>query len=78
MAQIQASAQPRELVRWRALQDVIEHHMLIPPKLACYPHIEEVIWTTVQAAVVGTLSISEALESITQQMQEIVEAQHAH
>jgi multiple sugar transport system substrate-binding protein len=76
MKQMQASAQPRELARWRALQDVIEHHMLIPPKLACYPHIEEVIWKTVQAAIIGTLPISESLQSITQKMKQIVEAQH--
>jgi len=60
----------------RALQDVIEHHMLIPPKLACYPQIEEVIWKTVQAAIIGTVPISESLQSITQKMKQIVEVQH--
>lgn len=76
MKQIQASAKPRELSRWQALEDVIEHHMLIPPKLACYPHIEEVIWKTVQAGIVGTLPVCDALQSITQQIRQIVEAQH--
>jgi multiple sugar transport system substrate-binding protein len=76
MKQIQGLAKPRELARWRALQDVIEHHMLIPPKMGCYPHIEEVIWKTVQAAIVGTLPVCDALQSITQQIRQIVEAQH--
>jgi multiple sugar transport system substrate-binding protein len=76
MKQMQASAQLRERARWKALQDVIESHMLIPPKLACYPNIEEVIWKTVQAAIVGTVPISESLQLITQKMQQIMEAQH--
>lgn len=77
MEQRQASAQPRQRARWKALQEVIEHHVLIPPTLACYPEMEEVIWKTVQAAVVGTMAVSESLESITQQMQQIGEAQYA-
>lgn len=76
MKRIQAIAQPRELSRWKALENVIEHHMLIPPKLACYPKIEEVIWKTVQAAIVGNLPISDALQSITQQVRQMIEAQH--
>lgn len=64
----------RDLARLRALETVIEHQLVIPPKLACYPSIEEAIWKTVQAAVIGTLGVSEALRSISRQMRDILDA----
>lgn len=76
MSQMQSESAPSDLARWNALAEVIEHHVLIPPKLACYPSIEEVIWKTVQSAIVGQLPIPEALGRITTQIQHILETQH--
>jgi multiple sugar transport system substrate-binding protein len=67
------TASARDLARLRAIETVIEHQLVIPPKLPCYPRIEEVIWKTVQAAVIGKLGVSDALRSISRQMRDILE-----
>jgi hypothetical protein len=77
MRTIQAESTAADLHRWKTLQDVIAGHVLIPPKLACYPLIEEVIWKTVQAAILGSIGIDAALESITQQICAIRKEHHA-
>ena len=49
-----------ELARWQTLEAAIEG-VVIPPKFARYPEVEEVLWKTVQAAMTGRLSIDAAL-----------------
>jgi multiple sugar transport system substrate-binding protein len=77
MQAIQSEATAADLKRWRMLQEVIAEHVLIPPKLACYPLIEELIWKTVQSAILGTIDIDAALKSITDQICSIREEHHA-
>ena len=73
MRKIQSVSSPRELSRWQILEGVIKEDIIIPPKFARYPEVEEVLWKTVQSAMTGHLSIDEALEQMTQQIRAIVE-----
>jgi multiple sugar transport system substrate-binding protein len=55
------------------LEQVISEHILIPPKFARYPQVEDVIWRTIQKAIVGEFEIDEALSRITAEIKMIVE-----
>lgn len=72
MSAVQAEADPAALARWKTLQSVIHEDVLIPPKFASYPRVEEVLWVTVQAALTGQLGVDQALSEITRQVREIV------
>jgi multiple sugar transport system substrate-binding protein len=72
MQQMQSEADAANSERLRMLADVISNHILIPPKFARYPEVEDVLWRTVQRAVVGHLGVEEALIHMTQQITEIV------
>ncbi len=54
------------------LEQVIAEHVLIPPKFARYPQVEEVLWRTVQRAFLGEIGIDDALKSMTEQISAIV------
>jgi len=73
MRKIQSVSSPRELSRWQILEGVIKEDIIIPPKFARYPEVEEVLWKTVQSAMTGHLGIEEALAQMTQQIRVIVE-----
>jgi maltose-binding protein MalE len=51
---------------------VIAEHILIPPKFARYPEVEEVLWRTVQKAFLGEMEIDDALDGMTGQITQIV------
>jgi multiple sugar transport system substrate-binding protein len=72
MRQVQAEATPLEKQRWETLEAVIRGDVIIPPKFARYPEVEEVLWTTVQAAMTGRLEIDAALAEMTGQIRTIV------
>ncbi len=74
MQQVLESASDSELKRWRILESVIEHSVLIPPKMECYPEIESVLWRTVQKAIVGEVGVDAALQSIVSQIAHLIEA----
>lgn len=73
---VQQEAAPTEQQRWQTLADAITS-VVIPPKFGCYPLVEEVLWKTVQAAMIGALSIADALHKMTVQIAEIVAGEHA-
>ncbi len=73
MRKIQSVSSPRELSRWRILEGVIKEDIIIPPKFARYPEVEEVLWKTVQSAMIGHLDIDDALSQMTRQIRAIVE-----
>ena len=73
MKQMQGEADEANRARLAMLEKVIAEHILIPPKFARYPEIEEVLWRTVQRAFLGEIEIDEALKSMTEQVSEIVE-----
>jgi len=75
MQQVLQAASERELDRWHTLELVISHSVLIPPKIKCYPEIEDVLWRTLQNAIVGAISVDEALHSIVSRIAAIVDSQ---
>jgi multiple sugar transport system substrate-binding protein len=76
MKQIQSGALPAELKRWQILETVIQEDIIIPPRFARYPEVEEVLWKTVQAGMTGKLSVDQALRQMTLQIGDIVKSIH--
>jgi multiple sugar transport system substrate-binding protein len=76
MAQIKAEASAQERDRWQTLEEVIAAQLIIPPKFARYPLVEDVLWTTVQAAITGKMEIDAALHEMTERIQAIVRGEH--
>lgn len=72
MRQVQAEAQPASKARWSTLEAVIGADIIIPPKFARYPDVEEVLWKTVQSAMTGHISVDSALRRMTDQIRAIV------
>ncbi len=72
MERQQAAAAGDEAVRLQLLADSIEHDIIVPPKLAFYPRIEEILWRTVRAAMLGEVPIPEALAGIEARIAECV------
>lgn len=72
MRQVQAESTSREKARWELLERVISEDVLIPPKFASYPRVEEVLWVTVQAAMTGRVPVDEALRDMTRRIEAIV------
>jgi multiple sugar transport system substrate-binding protein len=73
MTQMQSEADEANRARLAMLEKVIAEHILIPPKFARYPEIEEVLWRTVQRSFLGEIEIDEALTSMTEQVSAIVD-----
>lgn len=62
LAEVTSVADAAEAERWKLLDRVIATDMLIPPGIAYYPEIEEILWHTVRSAMSGMMSIAAALE----------------
>ena len=56
---MQASTDSANRARLTMLEKVIAEHILIPPKFARYPEVEEVLWRTVQRVIVGQMTVEE-------------------
>jgi multiple sugar transport system substrate-binding protein len=76
MMHIQAESSPRDLAHWQTLEQVITEDVIIPPKFARYPEVEEILWRTVQAAMLGQIGVEEALSQMTKQIRAIVGGGH--
>ena len=72
MRQMQSETDDTNRARLALLDDVIQNHILLPPKFARYPQVEEVLWQTVQRAIVGEVEIKPALTSMRRQIEQIV------
>jgi multiple sugar transport system substrate-binding protein len=72
MKQMQQETDQANRARLAMLEHVIAGQILIPPKLARYPEIEEVLWRTVQRGFMGEIEIDDALKSMTKQVAAIV------
>lgn len=68
--QNEADAANRE--RLAMLDNVIQEHILIPPKFALYPEVEEVLWRTVRSAIIGQMTVDGALSHMRIQIEQIV------
>lgn len=78
MKQMQDEADRANRDRLALLDDVIANHMLIPPKFANYPKVEEVLWRTVQRVMVNNLGVEEGLRIMRTQIREIVKEDQNH
>ena len=74
MSKMQSETDDTNRARLAMLDDVIQKHILIPPKFARYPEVEEVLWRTVQRAILGRMEIKPALTSMRRQIEKIVGA----
>jgi len=74
MSRMQSEADPTNRARLAMLDEVIAEHMLIPPKFARYPEVEEVLWRTVQRVMVKQLGVDEGLRVMREQIRRIVES----
>ena len=72
MQHMQAEADDANRERLGMLETVIAEHILIPPKFAQYPEVEEILWRTVQKAIVGEMPIDAALRNMRDQIGQIV------
>ncbi len=61
-----------EARRLDMLEQTVQSHMLIPPKFAQYPAVEDALWMALQSGFTGQRSIREALQVAAEQMQEII------
>jgi multiple sugar transport system substrate-binding protein len=75
MKQMQSEGDPTKRARLAMLETVIAKHMLIPPKFAKYPEVEEVLWRTVQRVMINQLAVEDGLRLMTEQIREIVESE---
>jgi multiple sugar transport system substrate-binding protein len=72
MKQVQAEADAEHRARLAMLEEVIAGHILVPPKFARYPQVEDVLWHAVQRALVGEVEIDDALAQMTVQIGRII------
>jgi multiple sugar transport system substrate-binding protein len=72
MQQLQSETDPSNKKRLAMLEEVIAGHILVPPKFAKYPEVEEVLWRTVQKVIVSRLSVDEGLRLMRAQIRQIV------
>ncbi len=72
MTQMLSEADEANRSRLTMLENVIANHILIPPKFARYPEVEEVLWRTLQRAFLGEIDIDDALRHMTQKTSQVV------
>jgi len=72
MKATQAEADSANRARLSMLEEVIADHILVPPKFARYPEVEEILWRTVQRVMVGDMSVDDGLSMMTEQIKRIV------
>ena len=72
MQTLQSETDPANRARLAMLEAVIAEHILIPPKFARYPEVEEVLWRTVQRVMVNQLGVDEGLRLMREQIKQIV------
>lgn len=70
MERQQRDATGHDAERLHLLSQSIENDLIIPPKLSYYPEIEDILWRTVQAAMMGEIEIESALKSMEERIAE--------
>jgi multiple sugar transport system substrate-binding protein len=73
MQKMKTEADDANCRRLAMLEDVIGGQLLIPPKFARYPEVEEVLWRTVRRAMLGQIPVDDALSHMKGQISEIVQ-----
>lgn len=72
MRRMQDEADEENRSRLAMLEKIVSENILIPPKFSAYPKIEEVLWQTVQSAIIGETPIDSALKHIRKQIEHIL------
>jgi multiple sugar transport system substrate-binding protein len=72
MEALQRDASPNDAERLALLSCSIESDLIIPPQIAAYPRIEEILWRNVRAAMLGEVSTGAALAGMEKQIAECV------
>jgi multiple sugar transport system substrate-binding protein len=54
------------------LEQTVNNHLLLPPRFAKYPAIEEALWTSLQKGITGELSVDDALSHAAAEMEKIL------
>ena len=75
MRQMQEEADPENRARLAMLEVVVAEQILVPPKFASYPKVEEVLWKAVQRAVVGEIAVEVALRHMREQIGRIIQGE---
>jgi len=78
MQRFQSETDPANRARLAMLDEVIAEHILVPPKFARYPDVEEVLWRTVQRVMVNQLGVDEGLRMMREQIKQIVGATNGY
>lgn len=73
MRKLQSEADADNRARLGMLDEVIAEHILVPPKFAAYPDVEDVLWHTVQQVMIGQLNVDAGLQLMRAQIKQIVE-----
>lgn len=60
--------------RLTLLEETVATCMLIPPRFAAYPAVEEALWPALQRGLTGALSVNAALVEAAQQIDEVLAA----
>jgi multiple sugar transport system substrate-binding protein len=76
MQQMQNTADEENSQRLAMLEKIISEHILIPPKISVYPKIEEILWRTVQSAIIGQMPIDDALKHIREQIENLLQPEN--
>ncbi len=72
MRRMQDEGESKNRKRLQMLEEVIDSHILIPPKFARYPEVEEILWRTVQQAIIGEITVTEALHHMTEEIKRVM------
>ena len=72
----EASAYADESHRWQLLAEA-QRSMIVPPRFAIYPRCEDLIWRSIQQAMVGELTPREAVARAGTGIQQLVAAADA-
>lgn len=62
----------RDVRRMSALEETIAHYVLIPPKFARYPLVEDILWMGVLSVITGERSATAALGLMEEQVVEVL------
>jgi multiple sugar transport system substrate-binding protein len=58
--------------RLALLDATVNSHMLLPPRFALYPAVEEALWTSLQRGITGEWSVDDALHYAAAEMEKIL------
>jgi multiple sugar transport system substrate-binding protein len=71
---LRAETHPQTLEgrRLAMLEQTVNSHMLLPPRFALYPAVEEALWTSIHKGFTGAWSVDEALHHAAAEMERIL------